>query len=435
MPPGKWEPDFARGTLPAFRKPVESPRLESPIMRHSETIQIEGHIIDSEILPRVLDEIVEAGADYEVVEFRIGKTHHDPSFARILLWTSDEKALAHLLKRLHRHGAVPIDAGKASLVPADMDGAFPDGFYSTTSLPTLIRIDERWIPVENPEMDCGVVVEGDRALTVPMSDVRRGQMVVVGHSGIRVLPVERPRGQQPFEFMASQVSSEKPKELQIERVATEMRRIRTGGGKILWVVGPALIHTGSGGDLAGLVREGWADVVFAGNGFAAHDLESSMFGTSLGVYLNAGTPAESGHEHHIRAINSVRRAGSIAAAVEQGIITNGVMYELVRAKVPYVLGGSVRDDGPLPDTVTDVVETQKRMRDQIDGVGLAIIVASMLHGIATGNILPAEVPIVCVDINPSTVTKLLDRGSIQSVGLVTDVGLFVKELASLLISP
>jgi lysine-ketoglutarate reductase/saccharopine dehydrogenase-like protein (TIGR00300 family) len=400
---------------------------------HTETVEIKGHIIDSLILPKILDEIVASGAEYEVLTFEIGKTHQDPSFAKIQVWAPDEQSLQKLLRRLHREGAVPVDLGEAVLKESDMDGAFPEGFYSTTNLSTQVRVGDRWMPVENPEMDCGIVVEGDRAFTLPMADVREGQMVVTGHSGLRVTPLERPRGKQLFEFMASDISSEKPKEMQIELVAGLMRAVRESGRKLLWVVGPAVIHTGSGPALGSLVSGGWVDVLFAGNGFAAHDIEAAMFGTSLGINLEQGTPAEAGHEHHIRAINSVRRAGSIAAAVKGGILTNGVMCELVRNRVPFVLGGSVRDDGPLPETVTDVIEAQQRMRALIDGVGLGIIVASMLHGIATGNILPAAVPIVCVDINPATVTKLLDRGSIQSVGLVTDVGLFVKELARLLV--
>lgn len=401
---------------------------------HTETVEIEGHIIDSLLLPKVLDELIEAGADYEIVEFRIGKSHEDPSHARIKVWAPDEGTLDLALRRVHPFGAAPVDAEDARLDPADRDGAFPDGFYSTTNLPTQLRIAGRWVEVENPEMDCGIVVEDGRAESVPMADVREGQMVVVGRSGIRITPLERPRGRgHDFEFMASSVSAEKPKELQIVRVANEMRRVRADGRRILWVVGPAVIHTGSGADLSALVAAGWVNVLFAGNGFAAHDVEAAIFGTSLGVYLEEGTSAERGHEHHIRAINAVRRSGSIAAAVEDGTITGGVMYHLVNHRVPFVLGGSVRDDGPLPDTVTDVIEAQRQMRSLIPGVGLALFVASMLHGIAAGNLLPASVPIVCVDINPATVTKLLDRGSTQSAGLVTDVGLFVKELRNLLV--
>lgn len=395
---------------------------------YSETVEISGHIIDSLFLPKVLDELVEAGADYEVVEFTIGRTHGDPSYARIRFWAPDEATLQHVLGRIHQFGAAPIDSAQVELRTADKDGSFPIDFYSTTNLPTQIRIGSTWMSIDNPEMDCGIVVDDKGARTIPVSEVRSGQMIVVGRMGVRVAPIEKPRGHQEFEFMASSVSSEKPKELQVARVAHQMKRVKEQGQSILWVCGPAVIHTGSGPDLAQLVEGGWVNVLFSGNGFATHDIESNLFKTSLGVYLEEGTSAEGGHEHHIRAINLVRRAGSIAQAVTDGTVTGGVMYSLVRNQVPYVLGGSVRDDGPLPDTVTDVIEAQSQMRSLIGDVGLCIVVSSMLHGIATGNILPAAVPIVCVDINPSTVTKLLDRGSHQSEGLVTDVGLFIKQL-------
>lgn len=399
----------------------------------SETVEIRGHIIDSFVLPKIFDDVVELGGEFKVLEFNIGRTHDEQSFARIQVSTPNRESLEELLRRLHRHGAVPVETGEAALVAADMDGAFPESFYSTTNLPTDVRVGGKWLPVENPEMDCGIVIDDGRALTIPMSDVRKGQQIVTGRSGIKVRPLDRPRGQGAFEFMASDISSEKPKQLQVERVAEQLRETREAGSKILWVVGPALIHSGSGKDLARLVENGWVDVLFAGNGFATHDIESYMFGTSLGINLYEGAPVEAGHEHHIRAINAVRRSGSIKEAVEQGLITGGVMFNLVKRNIPYVLGGSVRDDGPLPDTIADVVEAQRQMRAQAAGVGLAIMVASMLHGIATGNILPAATQIVCVDINPATVTKLMDRGSLQSLGLVTDVGLFIKELAGLLI--
>lgn len=400
---------------------------------HTETVEIRGHIIDSLILPKILDEVVEAGADFEVLEFQIGKGHQDPSFARIQVWTADPPSLERLLKQLQRHGAQPVETQDAGLIAADIDGTFPDGFYSTTNLPTEVRVGGRWIPVTNTEMDCGLLVESESARTIPMADVRKGQMIVTGHAGIKVTPLEKPRGRRAFEFMGSAVSSEKPKKLLVDRVADQMRRVRDEGAKILWVVGPAVIHTGSGPDLARLTEQGWVDILFAGNGFAAHDIESNLFGTSLGVYLHEGTSAEAGHEHHLRAINTIRRVGSISTAVEKGVLTGGVMFQLAKMGLPFVLGGSVRDDGPLPDTITDVLETQGRMREVIDGVGMAVVVASMLHGIATGNILPATVSLVCVDIDPSTVTKLLDRGSTQSLGVVTDVGLFVKRLADVLL--
>lgn len=400
---------------------------------HSETIEIRGHIIDSFVLPKVFDDVVEMHGEFEVLEFKIGRTHDEASYARIQVSTPDQASLEELLRRLHRHGAIPVDTGEVALVEADMDGAFPENFYSTTNLPTEVRVGGQWLHVANPEMDCGITVDNGRAETIPMSDVHKGQKIVTGRGGIKVRPLDRPRGQGAFEFMASDISSEKPKQLQVERVAAQLRSTRRDGTKILWVVGPALIHSGSGPDLARLVDDGWVDVLFAGNGFATHDIESNMFGTSLGINLHEGAPVEAGHEHHIRAINAVRRAGGIRPAVTNGLVGGGVMKRLVDRDIPYVLAGSVRDDGPLPDTVTDIVEAQRQMRKHANGVGLAIMVASMLHGIATGNILPAETQIVCVDINPATVTKLMDRGSFQSIGLVTDVGLFIKELADSLI--
>jgi lysine-ketoglutarate reductase/saccharopine dehydrogenase-like protein (TIGR00300 family) len=281
-------------------------------------------------------------------------------------------------------------------------------------------------------MDCGVVVRDGLAPTVAMSDVRAGDPIVCGHEGVAVRPLEKPRDVGLFQFMSSDVSSEKPQGLLVQRIAELMRRVRADRRKILWVVGPAVVHTGSIDPFCALIRSGWVDVLFGGNAVAAHDCEAAMFGTSLGVNLSEGVPAEHGHEHHLRAINAVRRAGSFRAAVEEGTLRAGIMFECVRNGVDYVLGGSVRDDGPLPEVITDVVEAQRAMRQRVPGVGLAVMVSTMLHSIATGNILPASVPIVCVDINPATVTKLLDRGSIQSIGMVTDVGLFVRQLAQTL---
>jgi lysine-ketoglutarate reductase/saccharopine dehydrogenase-like protein (TIGR00300 family) len=291
-----------------------------------------------------------------------------------------------------------------------------------------VRVDGKWLDVENPEMDCAIVVNEGRARTVPMHRVRIGDRVVVGHDGLRVFALERPRGASPFEFMASDVSSEKPKALLVADVAGRIRRAREAGGRILAVCGPAVIHTGAGPDIATLVREGWIDVLFAGNGFATHDIESNVMGTSLGVSVEAGSGVEGGHANHLRVINEVRRYGSIAAAVDAGYIDGGVMYECVRRGVPFVLGGSVRDDGPLPDTYANVVEAADAMRYLLPGVSVALMLATTLHAIATGNLLPAGVETFCVDINQAVVTKLADRGSHQALGIVTDVGLFVEGL-------
>jgi lysine-ketoglutarate reductase/saccharopine dehydrogenase-like protein (TIGR00300 family) len=399
----------------------------------TEAVEIRGHIIDSLILPRVLDEIVEAGADYRMAAFEVGKSHDDPSYARIEI-SAERDVLDRLLGRLADLGATPPDTGDVELVAADKDGVFPDSFYSTTNLPTQVRISGEWVWVESPEMDCGIVVDGRRARTIPMSEVLAGQLIVSGHAGVKVHPLERPRGGagQTFSFMSSEVSSEKPQGLMVQRIAETMRGVKADGKKILWVLGPAVVHTGSVEAFCALIRSGWVDVAFAGNAIATHDSEAAIFGTSLGVSLTEGVPKEHGHEHHIRAINAVRRAGSFKAAVEQGLLKDGVMYHLVTHGVDYVLGGSVRDDGPMPEVITDVLEAQRLMRARVPGLGMAVMVSTMLHSIATGNLLPASVPIVCVDINPAAVTKLVDRGSIQSVGMVTDVGLFLRQLADAL---
>ena len=409
-------------------------------MSATATLEIEGHIIDSLILAKVLDVIVDAGADYRIVHIDVGRRQADPSQARIEVTASDDDALNALLTDLHPHGAHPIVEPDARLRPADTDGVLPRGFYATTNLPTSVKVDDRWLDADPVEMDCALVVSPDRAsgATVPMHRVRAGDLVVLGSAGVRVRPFEKPRGptpglSDPFAFMTSEISSEKPKGLLVTQVADRIRRIKSSGGKLLAVCGPALIHTGAGPDMARLVRDGWVDVLFAGNGFAAHDIESALLGTSLGVSVAEGTAAEGGHANHLRAINEVRRWGSIANGVDEGELKSGVLYECVRAAVPFVLAGSVRDDGPIPDVITDMVAAQDEMRRRIGDVRVALMLSSTLHAIATGNILPAAVETYCVDINQAVVTKLADRGSHQVLGIVTDVGLFVRELAARLV--
>jgi lysine-ketoglutarate reductase/saccharopine dehydrogenase-like protein (TIGR00300 family) len=400
----------------------------------SEVLEVEGHIIDSLILAKVLDVVLAAGADYELLDVSIGRTNADASHARFEVRAEDEAALAALVDELQLHGANRVAVGDASLVTCDADGVLPAGFYATTNLPTSVRIDGRWHDVASPEMDCGLVVAGGLVQAVPMHRVTVGDLVVVGHDGVRVEAPERPRGATPFEFMTSEVSSEKPKALLVAEVAERLRACRDAGGRILVVPGPAVVHTGAAPELARLVREGWVDVLFAGNGFAAHDLEADVFGTSLGVSLEAGVVTEGGHSNHLRVINEIRRWGSIEAAVHGGYVTGGVLAECVRRRVPFVLGGSVRDDGPLPDVRTDVVAAQDEMRAHLPGVAAAVMLASTLHAIATGNLLPAGVETYCVDINQAVVTKLADRGSHQALGIVTDVGLFVRDLTARLCS-
>ena len=395
----------------------------------TETIQVEGHIIDSLLLPKILDAILAAGADYQILDVVIGRTNVDPSKAVLQIDAIDDDALEALIEELQVHGANRVGDLDATLEPCEVDGVLPAGFYSTTNLPTEVRIGGHWLPVANPEMDCALVVSGDVVRTVPMHRATRGDQVVVGGEGVRVKAPTKLRGVAgTFEFMGSEVSSEKPKALLVAQVAERLRACRERGGKILAVCGPAVIHTGAAPDIARLVRDGWIDVLFAGNGFATHDIESNVLGTSLGVSVDAGLPVEHGHSNHLRVINEVRRWGSIEAAVNGDFITGGVMYECVKRPIPFVLGGSIRDDGPLPDVMRDVVQAADAMRANIDGVGVALMLASTLHAIATGNILPARVETFCVDINQAVVTKLADRGSHQALGIVTDVGLFLRGL-------
>jgi lysine-ketoglutarate reductase/saccharopine dehydrogenase-like protein (TIGR00300 family) len=396
----------------------------------SETVEVRGHLIDSGVLSRVLDDILEYGGDYSIDRFEVGKTPFDESWATLTVKSEDSDDLARIVMRLQTHGVNLTDPGEVLLREVEQDGVFPDDFYSTTNLETVVRLGGHWVPVENPEMDCGIVVIGDRARTVPVSDVHSGDTVVCGASGVKVVPlpaIDRSHG--GFEFMNSQVSSEKPQALLVRQIAQQMRDVKSEGRKILWVGGPAVVHTGAAPAMVSLVEAGFVDVLFAGNALATHDIESSLYGTSLGVDLTQGRGVEHGHEHHIRAINQIRKAGSIAAAVESGVLTSGVMHALVTHKKAFVLVGSVRDDGPLPDVYTDVIEGQRAMRAGLKNVGYAIMVATMLHSVATGNILPASIPLVCVDINPATVTKLADRGSAQARGIVTDIGLFLEQLA------
>lgn len=396
-----------------------------------EDVEIAGHIIDSLILPKVLDEIAALGGRHHVLDIKVGERRQDPSFARLKIEADSPEVLEKILASIIRHGAVPVHQRDAELVPADMDGAFPEGFYCTTNEDTEIRLSGRWMPVSRQKMDAGIKVAADRksAECVLMADVKQGELIVVGRHGVRVLPQEREvRKLDAFGFMGSTVSSEKPKAITVREVAAAMRRAKAGSGKILVVAGPAVIHTGSSELFSQLVRNGYVNVLFAGNALAAHDIEQAFFGTSLGVSLEEGRICEGGHEHHLRSINRIRRAGGIARAVETGLLKRGIMYECVRNKIPFVLAGSIRDDGPLPEVITDTRQAQRAMRDKIDGVTMCLMIATTLHSVAVGNLLPARVKVVCVDINPATVTKLADRGSFQTVGLVTDVEPFLRVL-------
>ncbi|GAB3819729.1 TIGR00300 family protein [Kribbella italica] len=402
-------------------------------MQVTETVEITGHLMDSGLLSRVLDDIRGYGGEYTLDKFDLGYDKDDPSTVRMTVGAEDEESLQRLLMRIQTKGANLVNPGTAEITAVDQDGVFPDGFYSTTNLPTSVRLDGHWIQVTNPEMDCGLLVENgpgsSTVRTIPMSEVKAGMRVVTSAQGVKVAPPIVASSEEAFGFMESDVSSEKPQRVLVKQVADGMREAKANGQKVLWVGGPGIVHTGAAPAMVAIVEAGYVDVLFAGNALATHDIESSLYGTSLGVDLARGRGVEHGHEHHIRAINTIRKSGSIAAAVEQGVLTSGVMHAMVKKGGTYVLVGSVRDDGPLPDVYTDVLAGQRAMRAELDGVGYCLMAATMLHSVATGNILPAAIPLTCVDINPATVTKLADRGSSQARGIVTDVGLFIEHLA------
>ncbi|MBW7906862.1 MAG: TIGR00300 family protein [Phycisphaerae bacterium] len=396
----------------------------------AEVVTLEGHIIDSKVLATVLDDIVSFGAEFTILEVHIGQSRNERSHARIEVRAQTLDQMRELLAVMSKHGALWHEAEDVEIVSADMDGAFPEAFYSTTNQQTFVRHGGQWIEVRDQEMDCGIVHDpaGGAFRCVPISKVRRGDRVVCGQRGIKVIPFERQRAKGVFEFMASDVSTEKPKNTIIRNCAQLMVQTRRAGKRLLLVGGPAIVHTGAVEHVVTLIERGYVNVLFAGNALATHDIEHSLYGTSLGVYLDRNSLADAGHEHHLRAINTIRRAGGIRQAVEKGVLTGGIMHACVRHGVEVVLAGSVRDDGPLPDVITDALVAQDRMREGIRDVGFVLMVATLLHAIATGNILPAWIPAVCVDISPSAVTKLADRGSFQTVGLVTDVEPFFRSL-------
>jgi lysine-ketoglutarate reductase/saccharopine dehydrogenase-like protein (TIGR00300 family) len=395
----------------------------------SEEIQVEGHIIDSLVLSKILDEILAFGGDFKIRQVDVGQRRGDRSRAVIDVSAPDLEKLGGILAQIGRHGATFHTPQDAHLVPTDRDGVFPEGFYSTTNQRTLVRHQGEWLPVARQEMDCGIRVDPTGGFEcVPVANVKAGDAIVVGHRGVKVIPLERARQAGVFEFMTSNVSTEKPKNVIIHDVAERMKEVKKAGGKILLVGGPAIVHTGSVDHVVRLIEEGFVRVLFAGNALATHDIELALFGTSLGIHMDQAIPADTGHEHHLRAINTIRRHGSIKAAVEAGVVTSGIMHACIRHNVDFVLAGSIRDDGPLPEVITDVLEAQDRMRGYAQEVGFALMIATTLHSVATGNLLPAWVPVACVDISPATVTKLADRGTFQTVGVVTDVEPFLREL-------
>jgi lysine-ketoglutarate reductase/saccharopine dehydrogenase-like protein (TIGR00300 family) len=394
-------------------------------------VKLSGHIIDSLILPKALDLIMDMGGDFKILEFEVGKLKGDVSHARILVKSPNKTLLGEILDELSEIGALVIELEDVKLLMSKKDKTLPEDFYSTTHHPTQIRYNGEWVVVENIEMDCMIVVdpESGRAICEPIGRIKEGDLVVVGREGIQVIPPERPRGKKGvFEFMSSDASSEKPIKSIIKKISSEIKEVKNRGGKIAVVSGPAVVHTGSGPILASMIKEGIIDIVFAGNALATHDIESALYGTSLGMCIKTGEAVTRGHRHHINAINEINKAGTIKDAVDKGILNMGIMYECIKNDVPFVLAGSIRDDGPLPDVITDIIEAQDEMRKYVQDVDMVIMISTMLHSIATGNMLPSHVKSICVDINPATVTKLSDRGSAQVVGIVTDIGTFLPML-------
>ena len=397
----------------------------------SETIELRGHIIDSLILPKVLDEIIAREATFKIGEIRIGEQRNDQSFARIEVSSSSADELDALVLRLRQHGAEVSEKKTVQLAAAPADGVYPQGFYVTTNQQTFVRVGEAEIEVRPALMDSAIVVDraAKTATATKFYGIKKGMEVVVGHQGIRVVPLQRSTVRTDvFEFMSSNVSVEKPKSAVIREMAREFKRAREEKGKILVVGGPAIVHTGAAEHFEKLIEWGFVQLLFAGNALAAHDIEYALFETSLGVNLEEGALTQHGTQNHMRAINAIRGAGGIRQAVANGLLKRGIMYSCVKRGVDFVLAGSIRDDGPLPDVITDAIEAQKAMRAKLDGVTIAVMMGTMLHSIAVGNLLPATVKTLCIDINPGVVTKLTDRGSFQAVGLVTDIEPFLREL-------
>ncbi|WP_281508566.1 TIGR00300 family protein [Parvibacter caecicola] len=402
------------------------------IQRHIyQDVLLEGHLIDSNILSRIMGNVMELGGDFEFLTLDIGRQNTDPSRVRMRVFGKSADHMQQMLARLTSLGASPEDLQDAQLAPSPADGVFPENFYSTTNLVTAVHLEGQWRTVPNAEMDLGLRYNPatGEVRGVAISDARKGDLFVVGNQGLRVTQQERPREIADFEFMNSTASSEKPKAQVIRQVANILREVKAAGEAVVVVCGPAIVHTGASEDLARLVRGGYVSVLFGGNAVATHDVERALYGTSLGIDMQTGLPVPGGHEHHLRAINRIRLAGSLTAAVEQGVVREGLMHALVTNQVPFVLAGSIRDDGPLPDVITDAVAAQEAMRPWCQKAGACLMLSTMLHSIATGNMLPAAVTTVCVDINPAVVTKLSDRGSFQTIGIITDVGLFLKQLA------
>jgi lysine-ketoglutarate reductase/saccharopine dehydrogenase-like protein (TIGR00300 family) len=401
-------------------------------MPFQEVVEAQGHLIDSHIMENIFDKVVEYSGRFEVEEFRIGRTNSEPSYLRLKVEAPEEASMERLLQALHEFGCAMVEGGDAVLREVERDRCAPEDFYSTTNHRTFVRHGGKWIEAENQRMDAMIVVADGRAFCRRLRDLRAGDRIVAGLRGIRVAPESKERDRLAFAFMSNGISSERQVETAVRQTAALVRQTIEQGQKVVVVAGPVVVHTGGVAGLSSLIRKGCVQAVLAGNALGVHDIEAALFGTSLGVRLADGRQEEHGHRNHMRAINAVYHAGSVKDAVDSGRLPNGILYECVKANVPFVLAGSLRDDGPLPDTITDMNAAQDAYAAQLKGAGLVICLGSMLHSIATGNMLPSWVKIVCVDINPAVATKVSDRGTGQAVGVVTDVGLFLDLLSKAL---
>jgi len=397
---------------------------------YSEIVAATGHLVDSQILTDIFDTIIACQASYEVMEFTIGRTNEEFSKLQLKVYADSQNKLDQTLSSLMMLGCYPVEEEDCLLTKADMDGCAPPDFYSSTNQKTLVRHKHDWIPVDNQRMDAVIQVNDGKATCLKLRDIRKGDLIVCGHEGIRIMPEFKARDRMGFAFMSSEVSSERRVETAVKKVAEMMREKRQAGEKIVFVAGPVVVHTGGVQHMSNLIAKGFVDVLLSGNALAVHDIENALFGTSLGVDLERGLPIHEGHKHHMKAINTIIRAGGIEKAVQTGVLKSGIMYELVKKKTPFVLAGSIRDDGPLPETEMDLITAQNQYSEHIKDAGLVLCLSSMLHSIGVGNMLPGWITTVCVDINPAVVTKLSDRGSAHALGIVTDVGLFLNLLSS-----
>ncbi len=398
-------------------------------MDYAEIVETEGHLVDSQILAKIMDRVIECGAVYEVLDFQLGRTNDEFSKLKLRVQASSREVLQKTLEELVELGCYQARITDAQLKPAPMDTVVPEDFYSTTNHRTFVRLDGNWIEAGKQRMDAVLIVKDNEVECRKLRDVRQGEMVVCGLQGIRIQQEYKERDRLGFAFMANEISSERRAETAVRKVAEIIRQTKAEGGRIVFVAGPVVIHTGGTAAFCEIIRKGYVDALLAGNAIAVHDIEHTLFGTSLGVDLDRGIPIEEGHKNHMRAINTVNRYGSIKGAVDAGIIRSGVMYECVKNNVPFVLAGSIRDDGPLPDTEMDLIKAQGSYATLLEDAKMVICLSSMLHSIGVGNMLPTWARMVCVDINPAVVTKLSDRGSQQTVGVVTDVGTFLNLLS------